>query len=83
MRRLDTKTILTACEMSFNGKTDNEIATLLETSVSNISRWRKNPMWVEFEQELISAHKQSLLEAHRSTTLEKSTPDGVRTLQKV
>ena len=44
MRRLDTKTILTACEMSFNGKTDNEIATLLETSVSNISRWRKNPM---------------------------------------
>ena len=40
-------------------------------------------MWVEFEQELISAHKQSLLEAHRSTTLEKSTPDGVRTLQKV
>ena len=34
MRRLDTKTILTACEMSFNGKTDNEIATLLETSIS-------------------------------------------------
>jgi len=72
MRRSNTKMILTACEMSFAGKTDAEIATLLETSVSNVSRWRKSPMWVEFEQELISAHKESLLEAHR-TTLEDST----------
>ena len=72
MRRSNTKMILTACEMSFAGKTDNEIATILETSVSNVSRWRKSPMWVEFEQELITAHKESLLEAHR-TTLEDST----------
>ena len=73
MRRLNTKTILTACEMSFNGKTDNEIGTLLETSVSNVSRWRKSEVWQEFEQELISAHKRSLLAAQRSTTLEEST----------
>ena len=72
MRRSNTKTILTACEMSFNGKTDNEIAADLGASVSAVSRWRKSPMWVEFEQELISAHKESLLEAHR-TTLEDST----------
>lgn len=72
MRRSNTKMILTACEMSFAGKTDNEIARLLETSVSNVSRWRKSPMWIEFEQELITAHKESLLEAHR-TTLEDST----------
>ena len=83
MRRLNTKTILTACEMSFNGKTDNEIGALLEISVSNVSRWRKSEIWQEFEQELISAHKQSLLEAHRSTTLDDSTPSGVRTIQKV
>ena len=70
MRRSNTKTILTACEMSFAGKTDNEIAVILKTSVSNVSRWRKSPMWVEFEQELISAHKESLLEAHRLATLE-------------
>ena len=68
MRRLDTKMILTACEMSFNGKTDSEISRLLETSVSNVSRWRKSEVWQEFEQELISEHKQSLLAAHRSTT---------------
>ncbi|RKU16647.1 hypothetical protein C6500_17235 [Candidatus Poribacteria bacterium] len=70
MRRLNTKNILTACEMSFAGKTDTEIATTLETSVSNVSRWRKNPIWIEFEQELITAHKESLLEAHRLATLE-------------
>ncbi len=83
MRRSNTKAMLTACEMSFNGKTDNEIATDLGTSVSAISRWRKNEIWIEFEQELITTHKQSLLETHRSTTLDDSTPASVRTIQKV
>ena len=73
MRRLNAKTILTACEMSFAGKSDTEIATTLNTSVSNVSRWRKNEIWQEFEQELISAHKESLLELHRLVTLEDST----------
>ena len=57
MRRSNTKTILTACEMSFAGNTDNEIASDLGASVSAVSRWRKNEIWQEFEQELISAHK--------------------------
>ena len=73
MRRSNTKTILTACEMSFAGKTDTEIATILKTNVSNVSRWRKSPIWVEFEQELITAHKESLLEAHRLATLEDNS----------
>ena len=74
MRRSKTKTILTACEMSFAGNTDTEIATDLGTSVSNVSRWRKSMRsGIEFEQELITAHKQSLLEAHRLATLEEST----------
>ena len=65
MRSSNTKTILTACEMSFAGKTDTEIAADLETSVSNVSRWRKRyEIWQEFEQELIAAHKALLLEAH-------------------
>ena len=75
MRRSNTKTILTACEMSFAGNTDSEIATDLGTSVSAVSRWRKREIWQNFEQELISAHKESLLESHRlETTLEESTP---------
>ena len=71
MRHSNTKTILTACEMSFAGNTDTEIATDLGTSVSAVSRWRKNKIWQEFEQELIAAHKALLLEAHR-VTLEDS-----------
>ena len=74
MRSSNTKTILTACEMSFAGKSDTEIASILGTSVSNVSRWRKSSIWVEFEQELISTHKKSLLELHRlESTLEEST----------
>ena len=72
MRRSNTKTILTACEMSFAGKSDAEIADNLGASVSAVSRWRKNDIWQEFERELISAHKESLLESHRtSETLEE------------
>jgi len=74
MRRSNTKTILTACGMSFAGKSDTQIAADLGTSVSAVSRWRKNDIWKEFEKELISMHKESLLEAHRVTTLEESTP---------
>ena len=74
MRRSSTKTILTACEMSFAGNTDTEIASDLGASVSAVSRWRKNEIWQEFEQELIAAHKELLLEAHRSeATLESSS----------
>ena len=74
MRRSKTKTILTACEMSFAGNTDIEIASDLGMSVSAVSRWRKHEIWQNFEEELISVHKQSLLEAHRLATLEDSTP---------
>ena len=69
MRRSNTKMILTACEMSFSGKTDAEVAALLDTSVSAVSRWRKHEIWKEFEQELITTHKETLLEAHRNATL--------------
>ena len=73
MRRSNTKTILTACEMSFAGNTDTEIAADLGASVSAVSRWRKHEIWREFEEELISAHKESLLEPHRLAALEEST----------
>ena len=74
MRRSNTKTILTACEMSFAGNTDTEIATDLGASVSAVSRWRKNEIWQEFEQELIAAHKALLLEAHRSEEALEDSP---------
>ena len=79
MRRSNTKTILTACEMSFRGRTDHEIAMDLGASVSAVSRWRKNDIWQEFEQELISAHKESLLESHRTSETLEGRARQVRT----
>ena len=67
MRRTSTKLLLEACKLSFEGNTDAEIASRLQTSVSNVSRWRKKTIWQEFEQELIDAHKQSLLSAQSVT----------------
>ena len=64
MRTTSTKLILTACQMAFEGKTHEEIAEALDTHASAITRWRKNPLWAEFESELIKAHKQSLINAH-------------------
>lgn len=73
MRPTRTKTMLTACEMAFNGKTNNEIAADLGVHVSAVSRWRKNVIWKEFTEELIAAHKKSLLKAHQLATLEDGT----------
>ena len=64
MRRSQIKLILTACQMSFEGKTDEEIADYVGLHVSAVSRWRKSSAWKEFEQELIDAHKQSLLASY-------------------
>lgn len=61
MRQVKKKFVLEACKLSFEGNSDAEVAKFLKTSVSNISRWRKTPLWQEFEQELIDAHKQALL----------------------
>ena len=64
MQRRHTKTILIACKLAFEGKTNDEIAAELGTHASAITRWRKTPIWTEFERELISAHKKSLIQSH-------------------
>ena len=69
MRQTNKKMLLEACKLSFEGKTDVQIAEILDINVSAMWRWRKNPLWVEFEQELLDAHKQSLIQAHVSATL--------------
>ena len=75
MRRSNTKTILTACEMSFAGNTDTEIAVRFRNvCLGGISVAEECRFGIEFEQELISVHKESLLESHRLATLEESTP---------
>ncbi len=61
MRSNSKGTILAACEMSFNGASNTEIAAHFKVTDSTISRWRKNPVWIDFENELIAAYKAAAL----------------------
>ncbi|MDE0397752.1 MAG: hypothetical protein OXL96_08125 [Candidatus Poribacteria bacterium] len=58
---LGVKQILTACQMSFEGVANREIADKLGATETTISNWRKLEIWQEFEAELIDAYKQRLL----------------------
>lgn len=74
MRPLKAKRILQACQMAFDGTPVSKIALFLDVSEGTIGGWRKTDIWIEFEQELIDAHKQSVLETYRETVpLENST----------
>ena len=66
-KRVSTKQVLMACQMSFDGKGSRNCSELgfTETTVSN---WRKLEIWQEFEAELIDAYKQQVL------SLESVTP---------
>jgi len=57
-----------ACQMSFDGKSNREIANTLGFTETTVSNWRKLEIWQEFEVELIDAYKQQAL------SLESATP---------
>ena len=60
-RRVSTKQLLIACQMSFEGKSNREIAEALGFTEATVSNWRKLEVWQEFEAELIDAYKQQAL----------------------
>ena len=60
-RRVSTKQLLIACQMSFEGKSNREIANTLGFTETTVSNWRKLEVWKEFEAELIDAYKQQAL----------------------
>ena len=60
-RRVSTKQLLIACQMSFEGKSNREIADTLGFTETTVSNWRKLEIWREFEAELIDAYKQQAL----------------------
>ena len=64
MRSTSKGTILTACEMSFNGKSNAEIAEHFKVTDSTVSRWRKLQVWIDFEDELVAAYKAAALKKH-------------------
>ena len=67
-KRVSTKQLLIACQMSFDGKSNREIASELGFTETTVSNWRKLEIWQEFEAELIDAYKQQAL------SLENVTP---------
>jgi len=67
-KRVSTKQLLIACQMSFDGKSNREIASELGFTETTVSNWRKLEIWQEFEAELIDAYKQQVL------SLENVTP---------
>ena len=66
MRSNSKGTILTACQMSFSGMSNAEIAGMSNAEIaehfnvsgSTVSRWRKNPVWIDFENELVATYKE-------------------------
>ncbi|MCG9133638.1 response regulator transcription factor [Candidatus Poribacteria bacterium] len=66
-RRVNTKQLLIACQMSFDGKSNREIATTLGFTEATVSNWRKLEIWQEFEAELIDAYKQQALNPESAT----------------
>ncbi len=61
MRSTSKGTILTACEMSFNGVSNAKIAEHFNVTDSTVSRWRKLQVWIDFENELVDAYKAAAL----------------------
>ena len=66
-KRVSTKHVLMACQMSFDGKGNREIATKLGFTETTVSNWRKLEVWQEFEAELIEAYKQQALKVEDTT----------------
>ena len=67
-RRVSTKQVLKACQMSFDGKGNREIANELGFTEATVSNWRKLEIWQEFEAELIKAYKQQVLSLEQNVT---------------
>ncbi len=65
MRSNSKGTILAACEMSFNGRSNSEIAAHFKVTDSTVSRWRKLQVWIDFEDELVAAYKVAALQKHQ------------------
>lgn len=74
MRYRDSVYVLKACQMSFNGMKNNDIAKQLGVTPSDVSRWRKLPLWKEFHEELLAVERKALLDAQLRNSAETKSP---------
>ena len=69
--------ILMACQMSFSGASNAKIAEHFEVTDSTVSRWRKLPIWIDFENELLAAFRKAAVQKQISYSAEdKSSAQG-------
>ena len=66
-KRFSQKQILKACQLSFEGISNKDIAIALDTTEATVSGWRKLAIWQEFEAELVDAYKQQVLKSELAT----------------
>lgn len=52
-KRLNSKNIVMACHLSYEGILDRDIAIRMNVSEPTISRWRKHTIWQKAEEILI------------------------------
>ena len=60
-KRVSQKHILMACQLSFKGISNREIANMLDVTEATVSNWRKLETWQAFEKELVDAYKKQVL----------------------
>lgn len=53
MPTLNSKQVIRACRLSFQGNTDEDIANELKVHAATISRWRQLPLWQQTHSKLI------------------------------
>ena len=63
-----------ACQMSFSGISNAEITQRFRVNASTVSRWRKFPIWIDFETECITTDKQAAVQEQLSYGAEIESP---------
>ena len=65
--------ILMACQMSFSGMSNAKIAKHFDVTDSTVSRWRKLPIWIDFEDELLTAYRKAAVQKQISYGAEEES----------
>ena len=82
-KKVSTKQVLTACQMSFDGKSNKEISAELGFTETTVCGWRNTEAWQEFEAELIDAYKQQILRKNYGTEVETAEVETVTPSQRL
>ena len=83
-KRVSTKQLLMACQMSFDGKSNREIASEFGFTEATVSNWRKLKIWQEFEVELLRCIQKTCLKPrkrlpHRNLSINDPIARGTHT----